>query len=378
MSVRRVLVVLLLCLPVTAGPVAAQGALTCDLCRSAIKGQYKVYQGGGVTLNVCASCETSHAKCPLCRVPMSVTDIRLVSGHQVCRRCAPSALVCSGCGDLVQGAYMKSGDGSRVFCSDCFRTRPRCARCSLPVSAEEDRLSIPAVGGRRICAQCDKEAERCKGCGETLIGLSYSYNGSSDKFCERCHLGDHCSACGEPLGEGGWDLPDGRHSCDACQKTAIHDMAEAQRILRRIETILRRDLNMTLRRPYQFELVHKDNPDLQITSPVKNNELGLFVLRGEEARIYILSGLPAGLYYETAAHELAHAWQAENCPLEQDQKIREGFAQWVAAKVLMSIKEPKILRLLTERKDVYGEGYRYFRSLELQEGRSAVFEKARQ
>jgi aminopeptidase N len=37
------------------------------------------------------------------------------------------------------------------------------------------------------------------------------------------------------------------------------------------------------------------------------------------------------------AHEYAHAWQGEHCPLLEDAALREGFAEWVAYRHLRFI-----------------------------------------
>ena len=54
--------------------------------------------------------------------------------------------------------------------------------------------------------------------------------------------------------------------------------------------------------------------------------LGLYARRGLKRAIYVQSGLPARLLYQITAHEFAHAWQGENCPLLNDPLRREGFA----------------------------------------------------
>jgi aminopeptidase N len=44
----------------------------------------------------------------------------------------------------------------------------------------------------------------------------------------------------------------------------------------------------------------------------------------------MLYGLPRLGFRTTVAHEYAHAWQGERCPLLRDEELREGHAEWVA------------------------------------------------
>lgn len=356
----------------------AEKALTCDLCGAAIKGQYQIYQGQGIKMNVCNTCAAKRPKCEICGIPMLPNQTSLIGGQTICNRCVTQAKVCATCGKLIQGTYWRASDGKRVFCDSCYNTLPRCSLCSLPIGNSPLDANIPLVHGKRICHNCYMTAPRCRGCGDPIVGLAYTYEGETGRFCSTCQAGPHCSACGLPLGDGGWELPDGRFACDTCNRTAVSSLSEAKSLMRKVQSLLNRELGITIRNNYDFQLVKKDNPDLQITSPVKNNELGLFVMENGKFSIYILGGLPRELFVETAAHELAHAWQAENCPLNQPPLIREGFAQWVAARILVNQRYDKTLLALARRKDVYGDGYRHFLNIENQQGRLQVFETAKQ
>jgi hypothetical protein len=115
-----------------------------------------------------------------------------------------------------------------------------------------------------------------------------------------------------------------------------------------------------------------------MASPISGNEMGIFIERGDQREIVLLCGLPIPMIYETAAHELAHAWQAENCPPGQSLELREGFAQWVAAKIL-EIKGFTIsLEKLQSRMDSpYGTGYHRMARIETPRGRSEVISYVR-
>jgi hypothetical protein len=62
--------------------------------------------------------------------------------------------------------------------------------------------------------------------------------------------------------------------------------------------------------------------------------LGLYVRKGMRRALYIQAGLPRLLFLQVAAHEFAHAWQGENCPLLKTTLYHEGFAEWVAYRVI--------------------------------------------
>jgi len=103
-------------------------------------------------------------------------------------------------------------------------------------------------------------------------------------------------------------------------------------------------------------------------------ELGEFRRKGDRFTITVLESLPEETLYETLAHELAHAWQAENPVPNQRLIVKEGFAQWVASKVLKEFRFENSLKRLKTRDDLYGEGYRLMESIERKNGPRAVFQ----
>jgi hypothetical protein len=123
-------------------------------------------------------------------------------------------------------------------------------------------------------------------------------------------------------------------------------------------------------RPIRFQVVRdlRDIPGAALGE--KARELGAFVREGDCSSIVLLQGLPEPLLIETAAHELAHVWQSENCPPSQDLILKEGFAQWVAAQALQAFRHPEALQVLRERPDLYGQGFRRLESIEREQGRA--------
>ena len=78
------------------------------------------------------------------------------------------------------------------------------------------------------------------------------------------------------------------------------------------------------------------------------------------------------------AHELAHAWQSFHAPSTQSLQIVEGFAEWVAYRVLLALGQQRDAARLTRRDDLYGKGLQYFIALEQRSGQQGVLQRARQ
>ncbi len=161
-----------------------------------------------------------------------------------------------------------------------------------------------------------------------------------------------------------------------------------QQIMKEVVGIVERRLGLSVERPWTLRLdrlntegkasVQAARQGLKIASPISGNEMGVYIERGDKREIVLLYGLPIPMVYETAAHELAHAWQAENCPPKQSLQLREGFAQWVAAKVLKYKGFDAALEKLQARMDhPYGTGYHRVARIEASRGESTVIEYVR-
>ena len=93
--------------------------------------------------------------------------------------------------------------------------------------------------------------------------------------------------------------------------------------------------------------------------------------------MYLLSGLPQILFIQVAAHEWAHAWEGENCPLLRDSLVREGFAEWVAHRTLRALGAVKKVALMEQQEGMYGEGLRKMLVLERHGGAGGVLDFCR-
>ena len=237
--------------------------------------------------------------------------------------------------------------------------------------------------------QADRHSKHCHLCGRRLWGRGWIYapNGIPDGpwpetsrrqaivVCRHCHeTAPRCDVCGLPMGANHVHLPDGRHVCPHCHQTAIYDPARAQSLFERVARIVADQLDLGLNVGTDFALV--DHQHLRRLAKEAGPALcddphkvvGLFVRKGRKRVMYVLSGLPQIALIHTVAHEWAHAWQGENCPLLQDLLVREGFAEWAAYKTLQAMGAVKTMALMERQHGLYGEGLRKMLQLEQRDG----------
>jgi len=177
---------------------------------------------------------------------------------------------------------------------------------------------------------------RCATCASPLTTGYYLLLDREDRYCPTCiATRARCATCGAPLGDTHWRLHDGRLQCGACHATAVYDPGLARTIYDETVAGVIAQLGLTLNVGVAFRMV--DAPTLEgiraqggDTPPAGHNTLGLYQRRGHIRTIYMLYGLPRLIFRTTVAHEYAHAWQGERCPLLNDDELREGFAEWVA------------------------------------------------
>lgn len=180
------------------------------------------------------------------------------------------------------------------------------------------------------------DPNHCATCGDLLTTGYYVLIDRADRYCPRCiATRPRCATCGSPLGAQHWRLHDGRLQCGECHTTGVYDPAVARAIYNETVAGVIAQFQLTLNVGVAFRLV--DAPTLEgiraqggDSPPEGHNTLGLYQRRGHLRTIYMLYGLPRLTFRTTVAHEYAHAWQGERCPLLRDEELREGFAEWVA------------------------------------------------
>ena len=232
--------------------------------------------------------------------------------------------------------------------------------------------------------------KHCHLCGRRLWGRGWVYTaeGASGEqsivVCRRCHQSaPRCDGCGVPVGDNHVALPDGRRICPRCHQTAIYDQARGQELFGRVAGVVAGQLGLGLNVGADFTLV--DHQHLQRLAAEGDGAsdadparvVGLFARKGHKRVMYLLSGLPQILLIQVAAHEWAHAWQGENCPLLRDPLVREGFAEWVAYKALQALGAVKKMALMEQQDGLYGDGLRKMLALERRDGVAGVLDFCR-
>ena len=361
----------------------AVSEIVCDLCGKPITGQYVQYKTTAKSMNVCASCNQRYPHCDACKLPYPPGQLLQQKGERLCADCARAAVYCKLCGKRISGQYFKTEDTGEVYCGNCFAHTPKCKVCGKPTPQNLIDLASGA------CVECMKKIPKCACCGKGVTGSFYTYPGIEGKYCEDCHLHkEKCYICGIPMKDSWWEFPDGRKICDGCNARAIIDEQKIRDIMAEVEILVPRLLNIKAEQPYtlKVETLNKDSfskalaakKGQTVASPLYGSELGLFRKMNGTTEIFLLYGLPPEVIYETAAHEYAHAWQAENCSPSQSPDIREGFAQWVAAQVLKSKGYKQTLEKLESRNDrPYGTGYQQIKHIFDRLGRNDLIEYAK-
>lgn len=362
MKVARYIYLSLLLIVVSCVAVGAQ-EIKCDFCGEVITGQYYTFESG---LRVCKSCYDSSPKCALCGAPMK--QFREIGGRKVCLRCFDKAFLCDLCGGLITGEY-KIFSGDRKVCSDCLRLPEKCVSCGIPLREYHD------VYGQKICNYCYRNRDKCYTCGEPILGhfLVYDDDGSK-KYCQHCvEVYHHCEVCGAPVGQDSVVLDDDRIICKDCLAKGYYKLEDVIPFKEMALRFMNENLGMTVKHRVEYVLVGKDGLKRE-NEHGSEDQSGLFVRRNDDFKVLILYGLRKGEIYQVLPHEIAHAWQAENCSLDMDGIDVEGFAEWVSYKFLDQVKYTHKQEGMLKREDVYGRGLRKMLDIEKKGGQQAVFD----
>lgn len=284
---------------------------------------------------------------------------------------------------LLHHPLWPSGQELRI-CTECYRQKPRCNLCGMPLAASNAR------NGQNVCPTCQANVPRCLTCGTPVKGQVMVVDGIGP-FCQHCVQNrPSCDICGAPISDQHWKLSDGRLSCDRCHSTAIYTLAEVVEVYKEVMRVVEKCFGLRLNIPTGLLLVDRNQLSQILLQQDLDEELdptttlGVYVRKGMKRGIYIQSGLPENLIIRVTAHEYAHAWQGENCPLLDDPLLREGFAEWVAYRVLEYYRLDRQLDLMLKRctrkgssGDLYCQGLRVVLELEKKIGAAGVINHCR-
>lgn len=303
------------------------------------------------------------------------------------------APLCSICQNRVAGRFQEyTLENGRLYrvCGTCSRTMPRCHACNVPA---QPRWLQEYPDRTRWCSACVAKTDLCTACRSPIRGTYYTLTYTEGIWCARCYRNSpKCDLCQAPATGPVTHLPDGRRICRSCSSDTVRGTAAIQRIYNEIRPtivfflgrdfedvpIAAADLNQMTRVLDEARQrgVHIHGPRRSGDRTV--NELGIYVNFDNRPRILILDAIPVDLAYETVAHEVAHAWQAQHFPNVTEPVLVEGFAQWVAEHVCYTHDRRSGLEKIRERDDLYGRGFRVIRNIENMGGRDAVFQALRE
>ena len=302
---------------------------------------------------------------------------------------------CHLCGGRLRGRYYTYDDRLTV-CEACHASRPRCARCRVPLDDAALAASRAAPKGEPLlCGSCRRTAPRCASCGGPIIGTYYTFEelpATSDarRFCGTCvaHR-PRCDLCRAPVAPGAAPLDDGQYRCALCASDLVLREGDAQAVYREALAAFERVVGDRLRETPRLEVVsrlrmgevrrrhERAGVSMGTAETAGHHVLGYFVRSGGASTVYVERALPRGLLLGTLAHELGHAWQTERAPSLRDPLLNEGFAEWVAHHVLLARGQQALAARATRRDDLYGRGLRHFLEIERKGGRGAVLAAAR-
>ncbi len=340
----------------------------CHVCGKAIFGAYVQYNNG---LIACSFCEQMRSHCARCNLPALQLD-----EHKLCASCQKTALRCQVCRAPITGSYIQYSTGL-IACESCHRNGRHCTHCKRPLRPQEQG---------EFCEACQKTLPRCGICQRPITGQFFRFGDSPQPYCPTCSKErPQCDVCGVPVGADGQRLSGGQHRCGECRKTLVLDDREVQAlyllVIQRTKLVLEGEVKQTpavvVADPAELSAIRSRHLADADPDAKTQHLVGFFEQRNGQRTIYLERGLPRATLIGTLAHEFAHAWQADYAPHAQELLLREGFAEWVAYRVLVTLGHTREAARATRREDEYGRGLRYFITLEQQSGRQRVLSEAR-
>ncbi len=342
----------------------ARAALNCDICGKEISGRYYVTARGQ---NICEDCHVRYPACASCGL---VTKSSVRAGDRFyCVTCYSNLKRCDLCGEVITGAYNHYPAIGLTVCPQCERQKPKCDRCGMPAN------ELIKVGSANLCSRCAPGADRCHSCGTALLSEYAFFEGDrSIKYCQQCvSKYPPCADCGAPSGPNATKLEDGRYLCPDCRGIAFFEARMVTPVKEQVLSFLEREMGMHISHEISYSL--QDVKFLENKSRTTHGDLnGLFYRKGDDFDIYVLYGLRKKDLVAVLAHEMAHAWESENCRRDLPLEDLEGFAQWVAYHALMNLGYEGYARTLANGKNIYAEGLRRMLEIQARSGSRAVFD----
>jgi hypothetical protein len=193
-------------------------------------------------------------------------------------------------------------------------------------------------------------AENCAVCGREIMGdtvyiFTDRVTNEKKHLCNDCSLlPDVCFVCGLPVKENFYKLHDGRVLCARDAKNVVLDPNEPKKICSDVQDEMDRLFSRFTSFPTNVDVHVVDRVSLLALFKVPGNDydcpdvLGYFLAKTNRHvvrfDISIMSALSRAEVKSTYAHELSHAWVAQNVPSERKKNLgkdsQEGFCELIS------------------------------------------------
>lgn len=169
--------------------------------------------------------------------------------------------------------------------------------------------------------------------------------------------GPHCLDCRHCAGcwaQG--DLQDGY--CQACGTTRVTTLEEGLTLYPAAYEFLEQVMGLSLRKIPDLR-ISWELPDVSPRQYGKAKPSSPAGLCSSAGWIWAKAGQAEHLSVLILVHELAHAWQFENCPASLSDVLTEGFARWLEYHCALNLNYPEYAHAIANYScPVYGEGLR--------------------
>jgi hypothetical protein len=226
---------------------------------------------------------------------------------------------------------------------------------------------------RAIVSAADED--HCAICGALFGDKVYivtdKVTNEKTRICPDCSaLTEDCFIRGLPVKKDFKKLPDGRYICARDAKNAVLNEDEAKELYEQVHYDLDRLFSRFMSFPTtNIHTTVVDRVNLLELFKVPGNDyscpnvLGYINSKTNRAgkishKMSLMSALPRAEFKAVCAHELTHAWQAENVPVRRKKTLGhdacEGFCELVAYKLMESQSETDEMKAI--RRNAYTRG----------------------
>ena len=215
------------------------------------------------------------------------------------------------------------------------------------------------------CAICGKEIT-----GETIYVYTDKVTNEKKHLCYDCSLlADVCFVCGMPVRRDALKLSDGRVLCARDARKAVLDSNDAKNICAGVQEEMDRLFSRFTSFPTNVEVRIVDRVSLLALFKVPGNDfdcpdiLCYFQSKTNRHRVQfeisLMSALPRAELKSTCAHELSHAWVAQNVSAERKENLskdaQEGFCELISYLLMDSDSEEGEKKAILENSYTRGQ-----------------------